>query len=856
MDIDQRTTAGRFTVDGAKPREGGQQVGQLRRLSPPALGLVSIRTRFYVLFTVAALAGAMSFGCNRMSADADSPAAMTTKPAATAKAEPAAPALTAPELLERMAKAYREANTYADAAQVRTKIQLAGQAEEDPEPVDSMVIFERPNRLHVQYGATVLGSDGKKLRASVGDPSMAGQLLELDAPTKLSLDDLSSGFSGPALAEGLSRGPGLFPFQLMLLLSDNGHLNENGKPELLDDDTFDGCLCRRIRVATQFGPEVLWIDPKSYTLRLAELPTDALRKQIEAEQGPVKHVSLTLELRGARLNEPVPPVAFEFPVPDGTTLVKRLIGPPPAAPSELLGKAAPDFSFTGIDGAAVSRKSLAGKVAVINFWVTKFPPCQQSMSSLNSVYEKYKASDRVAFVDVSVDPPEIGDAQVRDTAEKWGGTFPLARDTAGLAQKTLQVPGTPALVVLGSDGTVQYQDSGFNPRLAADLPVTIEALLTGKSVADDIKNQYKQSVEEYNRAIQEPPAPSSVLPLPQASVAPRDEPKSLKVTRRWNCGELKAPGNILVVEDPRDSKAEPKLLVLDGPHTVVELGRDGKILARHELAIPTQAVVTFLRTAVDGAGKRYFAGSGSGQQQLFLFDADWKPLLDFPKADQGPHAGIGDVQLVDLAGDGKLILAVGYWQVVGVQGVSLDGKRIWSDRSMENVFRLTAGPAEAKGRRRLLCTNRRGSLVPINFEGKPGAEWLLPGLMLETVFSADSAGSGPTQICALARNTRLELLAVGLGPGGEDLWHYPMSQAIYTTTIEQLATIPLASSSRHWLIAGPDGSIHLVAFDGKPLDSFHYGTALTGLAGARFGDETLLLVSSAGHVEAWKVEQK
>ena len=124
-------------------------------------------------------------------------------------------------------------------------------------------------------------------------------------------------------------------------------------------------------------------------------------------------------------------------------------------------------------------------------------------------------------------------------------------------------------------------------------------------------------------------------------------------------------------------------------------------MARHELAIPTQAVVTFLRTAVDRQGQPLLCRLGSGQQQLFLFDADWKLLLDFPKADQGPHAGIGDVQLVDLAGDGKLILAIGYWQLVGVQGVSLDGQRLWTDRSMENVLRLATGPAGCYGGRRL-----------------------------------------------------------------------------------------------------------------------------------------------------------
>ena len=579
---------------------------------------------------------------------------------------------------------------------MRTKVQLAGQAEQDPEPIDSRVTFQRPNRVRIEYGSTVLASDGKNLRATVG--SVPGQMLQLDAPAKLSLEDLMGGFSGPALEEGLSRGPAAFPIQLLMLLSENAHLNEIGKLELLGDDSFDGHLCRKVRIATNYGPEVFWIDPKSYTLRLVELPVDALRKQIEAEQGPVKHVSMTLELLGARLNEPVPPDAFEFPVPDGTTLVRRLIGPPPAPPSELLGKAAAEFSFTGIDGAAVTRQSLAGKVAVIDFWFTNCPPCQQSFPLLNSVYEKYKGSDRVAFVAVSIDPNDVGDALIRDTAKKWGGSFPLARDTGGIADKTLHVPGAPTLMVLGPDGTVQNQDSGFNPRMAADLPVTIETLLAGKSTVDDVKNRYKEIVEEYNRAIQEPPAPTSVVPLPQAKIAPHDDPKSLRLTRHWNCGELKAPGNILVVDDPHDPKIEPKLLVLDGPRTVIELGRDGKILARHELAIPQQAVVTFLRTAVDGAGKRYFAGSASGQQQLFLFDADWKLLLDFPKADQGPHAGIGDVQLVDLAGSGKLSLAVGYWQVVGVQGIAFDGQRIWSDRSMENVLRLATGPKDARGR--------------------------------------------------------------------------------------------------------------------------------------------------------------
>ena len=83
-----------------------------------------------------------------------------------------------------------------------------------------------------------------------------------------------------------------------------------------------------------------------------------------------------------------------------------------------------------------------------------------------------------------------------------------------------------------------------------------------------------------------------------------------------------------------------------------------------------------------------------------------------------------------------------------------------------------------------------------------------------------------------------------------------MPRGIFRTPIERLSTANLVGDKRHWLIAGPDGSIHFVAGDGTPLDHFHYGEALAGLAGVRFGNERLLLVSTAKGLAAWRVEAK
>jgi hypothetical protein len=355
---------------------------------------------------------------------------------------------------------------------------------------------------------------------------------------------------------------------------------------------------------------------------------------------------------------------------------------------------------------------------------------------------------------------------------------------------------------------------------------------------------------DYQRKIQEPPAAvTSVENLPATKIVPRDEPTKLSIAMAWDISDLKSPGNFLVV----DTGETTKLFVMDGPRTVVELASDGKIAARHELQIPEQAVVSFLRTTVDGQGHRYFAGSASGQQQVFVFDSDWKLVLAFPAADQPKHAGIGDVQFVDLDHSGVPKLAIGYWGLVGVQQVALDGKRLWSDRSMEFVLSLAAGATASGGAPHLICVNSRGSLVPVDAAGVPGSEWRVSGLMLETVV-LNKANNG--SLCAIASNAEGTPVAVGLGPNGEEQWRYTLPSGIFRTPIEKLTAANLIGDEREWLIAGADGSIHVVDQDGRAIDHFHYGEALTGLAGVHIGDDRLLLVSTAKGLTAWRIAAK
>ena len=62
------------------------------------------------------------------------------------------------------------------------------------------------------------------------------------------------------------------------------------------------------------------------------------------------------------------------------------------------------------------------------------------------------------------------------------------------------------------------------------------------------------------------------------------------------------------------------------------------------------------------------------QQRFHLFDENLKHLLSYPAdALENRHAGLSDVELGDLDGDGMLKVYVGFGGTVGVKCVSLAG---------------------------------------------------------------------------------------------------------------------------------------------------------------------------------------
>jgi thiol-disulfide isomerase/thioredoxin len=769
-------------------------------------------------------------------------------------------ALTGREVLGRMAAVYRKASSYADAGTVHL-VAEAGDKKIEDVTANFALTMVRPNKVRIEAYHAMLVCDGKQMSAAIND--LRGQVLVRPAPETLNLKTLDIDL---ILASALTQEfAGVMP-QIMLLFSDRPieeFLRDAEEPELAQPAAIDGHDCYRVKIKGPDDMATFWIDQKTYLLRRFIPPTSGLRRSM-SQQGPIDNVSLVADFTGARVDTKIDPKVFAFEAPADAETVKFFVPPAFKAVMAVLGKPAPAFKFTDLDGQPVTSESLAGKVAVLDFWATWCEPCRQSLPELEKARERFKSNPKVAFYAISVDEPKVENKDLVACFERLKVDIPILREPDRSAS-AFKVPGIPATFVIDGKGVVQDFEEGFNPAIAEELPAELDKLLAGENIYEPLLKRYQDQIDELRDYAEkgsgpsgetkgaEPAAGEEKIAIPEVKILPRSEPATLKLTPLWKCAEVKSPGNILAV----GGKNGPvRLLVVDNWNSVAEVGLDGKLVAVHKIDLDEKAeFVCNLRTFTAGED-RYVAAFATGGQRFHLLDSHGKQILTYPEdALKSPHSGIADVQLGDLDGDGTPKIYVGYFGVVGVQAVSLDGKRLWSNRGVANVTRLAIGPNDEKKRGTLVCATVSGSPVMLDADGKTGGEIGLPGQALSSILAADLLGDGEPLWCGLTASRAGKNLAVGFSLRGELFWQYVLPDGVQPRPIE-----PIVAGQIHregpgqWILPGTDGSIQFLSADGKLLDTFNYGAALQGLATIQIDGQAVLVVSSANGLEAWKVQ--
>lgn len=395
------------------------------------------------------------------------------------------------ERLDDLAARYRDAKSYQDAGELRFLVD--GAPEEEFRSLPFSVALERPNRVRIHALDTTSVADGQRLTSIV--QSLPGQVLVRDCPDQLTLESLAS---DEMLRDAMRGQLQVEMPQLHLLTGADGlaALSRESTPTQLSDSEFLGSKCWRIALDGPAGRGVMWIDQTSGLLVKYEFPLEEIRKRFPLAR-------LWAEFRGAKMGDPINPVAFQTELPADVKLVSKFIMPPSNEPHPMLGKPVENYTFLGLDGTALGNQSLAGKVVVLDMWATWCGWCFEGLPLLDKVYGQYAENDQVAFLAVSKDDSTVTNAAVQEAFKKHDLKLPIVRDHEQVTDRVFQVEGLPTTIVIGRDGTIQDYHVGYDPNLAQTLPAKLEKLLAGENLAKAELEAHEQQKQEFEARLSE-----------------------------------------------------------------------------------------------------------------------------------------------------------------------------------------------------------------------------------------------------------------------------------------------------------------------------------------------------------------
>jgi peroxiredoxin len=116
-----------------------------------------------------------------------------------------------------------------------------------------------------------------------------------------------------------------------------------------------------------------------------------------------------------------------------------------------IGKRAPDFTLTSLDGTKYSLSQFLGRKVLLNFWLESCRACEAEMPLLQSIFNKYSRDDVIVLaVNVRGDP-----ARVRLYAGTAALTFPVLLDAEGTADALYKSPSFPMTFFIDSTGIIR-----------------------------------------------------------------------------------------------------------------------------------------------------------------------------------------------------------------------------------------------------------------------------------------------------------------------------------------------------------------------------------------------------------------
>jgi thiol-disulfide isomerase/thioredoxin len=120
----------------------------------------------------------------------------------------------------------------------------------------------------------------------------------------------------------------------------------------------------------------------------------------------------------------------------------------------------PAFSLAGLDGRAMSRDELAGRVVLVEFWATWCPPCRGTLAWLGELQKRH--GDDLVVLAFAVESEE---KDVRRIAAELSLPLRWGMGTPELARAFGDVSAVPTLLVFDRHGRAAAAFYGAPPGL-------------------------------------------------------------------------------------------------------------------------------------------------------------------------------------------------------------------------------------------------------------------------------------------------------------------------------------------------------------------------------------------------------